>query len=55
MAATVHWVGPTVRAQGLHVDGEGIQRFHMDSNGRADAAYHALVCPQGYVFEGPGT
>ncbi len=53
----VHWEGPHM---GSFDHGQcpgkvrGIQAFHMDSNGWADIAYNALVCPHGAVFEGRG-
>lgn len=53
----VHWEGPHMgtpshdRCAGIV---QGFQSYHMDSNGWADIAYSAVVCPHGYVFEGRG-
>jgi len=57
VGVAVHWEGPHMgtpthdRCAGIV---RGFQAFHMDTNGWADIAYSAVVCPHGYVFEGRG-
>lgn len=57
VGVAVHWEGPHM---GTPEHGScagivrGFQAFHMDTNGWADIAYSAVVCPHGYVFEGRG-
>lgn len=55
--SAIHWNGPGM-GLGSHSECtpavQGIQRFHMDSNGWSDIAYNLLVCPHDYVYEGRG-
>jgi len=57
VGVALHWEGPHMGTP-AHADCaervRGIQRYHMDTNGWADIAYSAIVCPHGYVFEGRG-
>ena len=51
---TIHYEGPRMGSfphASCASKVRGIQNFHMDSRGWSDAAYTAIVCPHGYVFE----
>lgn len=51
---TVHYEGPHMGPYSHEKCVEmvqGIQRYHMNSNGWADIAYSSLSCQHGYIFE----
>lgn len=47
-----HTSAPTAAAYKGAVTIQGIQRYHMDTNGWDDIGYHYLIAPDGTVFEG---